>query len=132
MSFVRNAKLHASVVDALPVIMRAHVEARSIRKHVLSLPTKLKCDQAIVREELRKAMPEEEDTMMTIAEQYMEAGRREAETRWIADIVLRQLRKRFREVPEAEEQRVRQAPAAVLDRWAEQFVDATTLQQALA
>lgn len=132
MSFVGKAKLDASVVDAFPVIMRSLADAPLIRKYVLALLTKLKCDQAIVREELRKAMPEEEDTMLTIAEQYMEAGERRAETRVRSDMLMRQLRKRFREVPEAEEQRVRRAPAAVLDRWAEQFVDATTLQQALA
>ena len=115
-------------VSALPVIMAALVEALEIRKYVLALLTKLKCDPELLSREIRRVIPEEEDTMLTIGEQWREEGKLQGK----ADMLLRQLRKRFHSVPAAVEQRIRKTEPAVLDVWAEQIFDAKTLEEAIA
>ena len=117
-----------AIIEALPELARALRKAPAILDYVLALLTKAKCDQELLTRELSKLMPEEENNMLTVGEQWKEQGRQEA----AANMLLRLLRKRFVTVPEAVEQRIKKAEPAVLEFWAELFVDAKTPEEAVA
>ena len=129
---LKYVKQGEKAVEGLPAIMQALVEAKAIRKYVMALLTKFKCSRNLIVEELRKAMPEEEDNMMTVEEQIRAEERALEAVRTKSDVLMRQLRKRFRRVPEADQQRIRRAQASDLDRWLDQFAVAKNLREALA
>ena len=58
----------------------------------------------------------------------LEEGRREAQLRE-ANLVLRQLERRFGSLSEATEARVRSADPDALERWSLRLLDATTLEE---
>lgn len=90
----------------------------------------------LARRILRKLVPEEEERMVSlIAEQWkaegftkgLAEGLAEGETKWKADMLLRQLRRRFGPLPSEAEAHVRGADAVRLDRWSERILDAHDL-----
>ena len=60
----------------------------------------------------------------TIADQLREEGR--------IELLMRQVRKRFGEIPPAVEERIRAADRDTLDRWAERILTATTIDELFA
>ena len=121
-----------AILDALPELAAALRAAPAIVEYVLALLTKSNCDQELLTRRLEELMPEENETMLTVGEQLKEIGRREEAAKARAEMLLRQLRKRFTTVPTAVEERIRHAEPAVLDAWAEQLLDARTIEEAVA
>ena len=105
---------------------------------MVQLPAELERDYIQVMEQL-----EQENDMgyVTIAERLgmqkgreegrvegREEGREEGRAKGQADLLLRQIERRFGPVPEAVTQRVRTAPVEQLELWALNFVDAPSLE----
>lgn len=82
----------------------------------------------------------QEGKMQTIAEFYeergeergLQKGRQEGLLAGERAVLIRQLRRRFGEVPPAELARISAADAATLERWADRVLDARSLAEALA
>ena len=83
---------------------------------------------ALLRRAIRKVNPEWEDTMLSIAaKEWMAEGRAEGEAKGKADMLLRQLRRRFTPLPASLEERVRAADSDQLDEWSERILEARAL-----
>jgi predicted transposase/invertase (TIGR01784 family) len=65
------------------------------------------------------------DTMKSFLKKYFDQGRQEGELR----VLLRQLRRRFGELPGWAEERLRQASSAMLETWSERILTASTLDE---
>ena len=78
---------------------------------------------------LRTLAAEDEDAMRTLGEQMSEVFMERGIERGQRDLVLRQLRKRFGELPESAVARVNAANAATLEGWAERLLVASTLAE---
>uniref|UniRef100_UPI004056EA6E Rpn family recombination-promoting nuclease/putative transposase n=1 Tax=Candidatus Electrothrix sp. TaxID=2170559 RepID=UPI004056EA6E len=65
------------------------------------------------------------DTMKSFLKKYFDQGRQEGEFR----LLLRQLRKRFGELPGWVEERLRQASSGMLETWSERILTASTLEE---
>ncbi len=88
---------------------------------------------ATLRKVIRQVRPEWEEEMLSIAaREWMAEGRAEGEKKGRADILLRQFRRKFGEVPDAAAERVRAAGIDELDEWSERFVDAVSLDDVFA
>jgi hypothetical protein len=72
-----------------------------------------------------------EAVMGMTAKQLVAEAVAEAEAKAKADMLLRQLGKKFGPVPETTAQRVRAAQASELDSWSERILDAQSLDEAL-
>ncbi len=102
-------------------------ELVALLRYILVEPTEL--DRAVVRDVLEELMPGREARTVSIAlEEYMTEARAEAK----AETLLRQLRRRFGEVPPMAAARVRAAGGDRLDIWLDRVIDAPTLDAVLA
>ncbi|MDU9049897.1 MAG: DUF4351 domain-containing protein [Candidatus Electrothrix sp. Rat3] len=63
--------------------------------------------------------------MKSFLKKYFDQGRQEGELR----VLLRQLRRRFGELPSWAEERLRQASSAMLETWSERILTASTLDE---
>jgi Domain of unknown function (DUF4351) len=72
--------------------------------------------------------PEEAETMSTFAERFIEQGKREGEQEGEARILIRLLRRKFGDVPEAIRQRIESADADTLLEWADHLLTARRLE----
>ena len=102
-------------------------------RYILFEPNEV--EAGILREVLREIMPGQEERVMSIWGEQLKAegfnlgvaqGVTQGETKGKADIVLRLLRRRFRELPPGIEGRVRAAGGDQLDEWSERILDART------
>ena len=79
--------------------------------------------------------PKERETIMTAAEELREEGRQEGERKGRKEerrnVLLKQLRVRFGELPEAAVARVNAAHPAELDLWVERVITAPSLAEVL-
>ncbi|MBI1206933.1 MAG: DUF4351 domain-containing protein [Azospirillum sp.] len=99
-------------------------------RYVLGEPNEL--EAGILREVLAEIMPGQEERVMSIAAEQWKAegfsrGLIQGKAEGKAEILLRQLRRRFGAVPPSLESRVKIATGEQLDDWSERFVDARTL-----
>ncbi len=83
-------------------------------------------DRAFLLEELLPSLDDDDvrETTMTLAEELIEHGQRQ--------MLLRQLRRRFGELPQSAIDRLNAATAERLDAWAVGIFDAQSLEEALA
>ena len=73
----------------------------------------------------RELGPETKDTVMTVAERYIEQGRQA--------LLLRQLRRRFGEAVDPDiEARIGKATGAEIETWSDQVLSAATLDEVFA
>ena len=70
--------------------------------------------------------------MGTVAQAWLEQGRAEGIAEGQAELLLRQLERRFGDVPEVARQRVRDASVSELGVWAEAVLGAASLEEVLA
>lgn len=84
-----------------------------------------------VRELSQSLGPELQEVVMTAAQKLKEEGRVEGRAEGRAEVLLRQLRRKFTALPPDVEQRVRSASPEELDRFADQILDATSLEEVL-
>lgn len=68
---------------------------------------------------------------MTAAQKLIEQGRVEGRAEGQAELLLRQLRRKFTSISPEVEQRVRSASPEELEQLADRFVDATSLDEVL-
>ncbi len=86
-----------------------------------------------LRKVIRRVRPEWEEEMVSIAaRQWMAEGREKGHAEGRAEMLLCMFRRKFGEVPDAVDERVRDAGIDQLDQWGERFVDAATLDQVFA
>ena len=91
-------------------------------RYLIAEPNEI--NAAILRDALTEIVPGQEARIMSIAaEQWKAEGKAEGK----ADLLLRQLRRRFGDVPESTLERVLGAPDGDLDEWAENILDAPSL-----
>ena len=69
------------------------------------------------------------DTMKSFLKKYFDQGRQEGRQEGELRLLLRQLRKRFGELPGWVEERLRQAPSGMLETWSERILTASTLEE---
>lgn len=69
--------------------------------------------------------PQEDKTMTTLSQRMWSQGRQEGE----ATVLLRLLKRRFGPLGALMTQRVRQASSAELEQWADNILDASTLDE---
>ena len=82
---------------------------------------------------LRRTQPERWAVVMgTMAETWMEEGRAEGLAQGQARVLLRQMERRFGEVPETMRARVTGATTDELDAWADALLEAATLDEVMA
>ena len=119
--------------DAVLAVLKALVDAPSIRRHTFALLTRYRCKRVNIWHEARKLMPQEEHVIQTIGERMIEQGRLQGVAQGVAQekvaVLERLLHRRFGSLPVAVEQRVRQAGAPALDAWLEQTLFARTLDE---
>ena len=93
-------------------------------------------EAAILRNALREIVPGQETRLMTIADEFRAEGILIGEARGAArgkaEILLRQLRRRFGSVPEDRAERISGASDDQLNAWAETILDAATLDEVFA
>ena len=93
-------------------------------------------EAAILRNALREIVPGQETRLMTIADEFRAEGILIGEARGAArgkaEILLRQLRRRFGSVPEDRAERISGASDDQLNTWAETILDAATLDEVFA
>ncbi|QQP89192.1 Rpn family recombination-promoting nuclease/putative transposase [Skermanella sp. TT6] len=91
-------------------------------RYLIAEPNEI--NAAILRDALTEIVPGQEARIMSIAaEQWKAEGKAEGK----ADLLLRLLRRRFGDVPESTLERVLGAPDGDLDEWAENILDAPSL-----
>ncbi|UEM03173.1 Rpn family recombination-promoting nuclease/putative transposase [Skermanella rosea] len=91
-------------------------------RYLIAEPNEI--NAAVLRDALTEIVPGQEARIMSIAaEQWKAEGKAEGK----ADLLLRQLRRRFGAVPESTLERVLGAPDGDLDEWAENILDAPSL-----
>ncbi len=102
--------------------------------YVLREPNEIEADS--LRDALKEIMPNQEDRIVSLALEQLKAewtaeafsqGAIQGEAKGKAEMLLRQLRRRFHTLPAEVETRVRTADGAQLDEWSERFVDDRSL-----
>ena len=120
--------------DAEAVLVQAFTDARdapSLFKMLVVYATTVysSVNPVLLRRAIHKVRPEWGDEMLSIAAKEWKAeGRAEGK----AEMLFRQLRRRFHTVPSELETRVRKANDAQLDEWSDRFVDAKSLTDVFA
>lgn len=116
-----------AVLEALelaPSLLRAGL--------VYMVETYQRIDRAVLFGEARRAMPEHQEEIMTIAQELREEGRKKGRAEGRAEgqqlALLRILGRRFGRIPKTDRARVMEAKPSELDRWLDHAVDAPTLQ----
>jgi hypothetical protein len=99
-------------------------------RYILAEPNEV--EAAALREVLKEIIPGQETRVMSIAAEQWKAeakaeGIQIGEISGKADLLLRQLRRRFGTLPESAQARVLGASENQLNEWAETILDATTL-----
>jgi hypothetical protein len=95
-------------------------------RYILAEPNEV--EAAVLREVLKEIIPGQETRVMSIAaEQWKAEGIQIGEISGKADLLLRQLRRRFGALPESVQARVLGASEDQLNEWAETLLDASTL-----
>lgn len=130
----------ARVLDLLIEVRKApngQAAIRAVLRYIVATTRKLHPQE--IKDAVRSLSAPIEGTMETLADQLeemfmekgIERGRREGIEHGRRDMLLRQLRKRFGELPESAVARVAAAQTATLDTWAERVLTATTLDEVL-
>ena len=76
--------------------------------------------------------PRTGEAFMTVGQILREEGRREGRAEGRAEVLVRQLRVKFGEVPEEALARLRSASIDQLDSWAERVLTANSIEEALS
>ena len=105
-------------------------------RYILAEPNEV--EAAVLREVLKEIVPGQETRVMSIAAEQWKAegiqigeisGKAKGIEAGKADLLLRQLRRRFGTLPESAQARVLSASEDQLNEWAETLLDAPTLDE---
>ena len=105
-------------------------------RYILAEPNEV--EAAVLREVLKEIIPGQETRVMSIAAEQWKAegiqigeisGKAKGIEAGKADLLLRQLRRRFGTLPESAQARVLSASEDQLNEWAETLLDAPTLDE---
>jgi len=137
LKYVQRPEFHHA---KLPKIMDALVNAPLMRRRIFALLTKYHVDRALLMQELRRALPKEEENMLTVEQQLMNEGMARGMAQGMAQgiaqgmaaFVLRQMNRRFGSLSPAVQDRVSRADDVYLEQWCDRLLFARSLEEVFA
>jgi len=129
LKYVQRPEFHHA---KLPKIMDALVRAPLMRMRVFALLTKYQVDRALLMQEVRRAMPKEEETMLTVEQQIKNTVEQQIKNEVMAQVVQRQLNRRFGSLSPAVQDRISRADNVRLEQWGDRLLFASSLEEVFA
>ena len=120
--------------DLLDLITGGAVAGSEFERHILRyIVERMNLTPRLLEASSHRTEPDRWEALMgTISEAWLEQGRAEGIAEGQAELLLRQLERRFGEVPEAARGRVRGGSVSELEAWAEAVLTAANLEEVLA